>query len=705
MTTENAGTRFPADLHRQLLDNSSDPIFCFAPDFRYLYANQAFADGIGRNLDEIVGRSVWNIFPKDEADKRADLVKWVFDHGQAEAHEILVRGRDGDRYYLTTLTPIFGDQGRASSVLANSKDITDRKKLEDELRHNQTMLAHTENFTHIGSWEWDLATDTVTWSDELFRIFLRNPADGAPSFAEHAKLYHPEDILRLEDAVKAAVSHGTPYKMELRAIRQDGETRVCLARGFAEMGPDQTVKHLFGSLQDITERKQAEAALSESDAFLRVIIDSVPDQVAVIDQDGVIVRVNEPWRRFSLENSSVPGKPAPLADVGTNYMAVCRASTGHAEGSKAAHEGIQAVLEGMLPNFSMDYPCHSPDQQRWFTMRVTPLGGTRRGAVIAHTNITDRVLANDALRQQQVIYRAVTDHGQALIWMSGLDKGCYYFNAPWLAFTGRTIEQEQGNGWAEGVHPDDIQRCLETYGAAFDRREVFEMEYRLRRHDGAYRWIIDEGTPRYDSGNFSGFVGHCLDITDRKQAEDQVRQLAFHDALTKLPNRRLLDDRLRQAMVASKRRGYYGAVMFLDLDNFKPLNDRWGHKVGDMLLIEAADRLKNCTREMDTVARFGGDEFVVIVSELAADKTESIVQATAIAEKIRLAISEPYRLTVRLDELSGSTVEYHCTVTIGAALFISHDSSPDDILKWADAAMYEAKAAGRNMIRYYDSAN
>lgn len=204
-------------------------------------------------------------------------------------------------------------------------------------------------------------------------------------------------------------------------------------------------------------------------------------------------------------------------------------------------------------------------------------------------------------------------------------------------------------------------------------------------------------------GDSVRIISLCRDNTERKQAEDQVRQLAFHDALTKLPNRRLLDDRLRQAMAVSKRRSCYGAVMFLDLDNFKPLNDLYGHRVGDLLLIEVADRLKNCIREIDTVARFGGDEFVIIVSELAADEADSISQATAIAEKIRFALSEPYRLNVRLDEKSGSTVEHHCTVTIGAALFFNHEGSQDDILKWADAAMYEAKAAGRNLIRFFDS--
>lgn len=142
--------------------------------------------------------------------------------------------------------------------------------------------------------------------------------------------------------------------------------------------------------------------------------------------------------------------------------------------------------------------------------------------------------------------------------------------------------------------------------------------------------------------------------------------------------------------------------MFLDLDNFKPLNDAHGHKAGDMLLVEAAERLKACVREMDTVSRFGGDEYVVMISELVADEAESTEQARNVAEKIRIVLSQPYQLTIRHDRLDDTTVIHHCTASIGVALFKNHDESPDEILKWADAAMYQAKQDGRNLIRFHE---
>jgi len=223
--------------------------------------------------------------------------------------------------------------------------------------------------------------------------------------------------------------------------------------------------------------------------------------------------------------------------------------------------------------------------------------------------------------------------------------------------------------------------------------------------DGTERHVSISGDPVFDAaGNFMGYRGVGTDITERKRMVEQVRQMAFHDALTNLPNRRLLNDRLAQSMAAGKRNGRYGAMMFLDLDNFKLLNDRHGHEVGDMLLIAVAERLKSCVRETDTVARFGGDEFVVMINELGVDEPESSAQAGIVAEKIRAALAKPYVLQVRHEGAAETTVEHQCTASIGVALFGKHEASREDVLKRADTAMYRAKEAGCNLIQFYDSA-
>ena len=205
-------------------------------------------------------------------------------------------------------------------------------------------------------------------------------------------------------------------------------------------------------------------------------------------------------------------------------------------------------------------------------------------------------------------------------------------------------------------------------------------------------------------GSKSSVIGRIWsfrDVTERKHLEDQVRELAFHDALTQLPNRRLLTDRLSQALSAGKRSGNYSALMVLDLDNFKPLNDTSGHLAGDLLLIEVARRLVDCVRAIDTVARVGGDEFVVLIGELDADKAESTRQAAEVAEKIRASLAEPYRLTLSEGAQAGQVVEHRCTASIGVALFHDPTACQADTLKWADAAMYLAKEAGRNTVQFH----
>ena len=198
------------------------------------------------------------------------------------------------------------------------------------------------------------------------------------------------------------------------------------------------------------------------------------------------------------------------------------------------------------------------------------------------------------------------------------------------------------------------------------------------------------------------YVGIFRDISDQKKNEELTHKLAFYDSLTQLPNRRMLYDRLKQAIASNKRSRNYGAVIFLDLDNFKPLNDRHGHVVGDLLLIEVARRISSCVREMDTVARFGGDEFVVMLSELNSDKTKSIQEAGVVAEKIRLCLAQTYLLKLVHDDNSEICVEHHCSSSIGVTLFDSHEGSQEGILKQADAAMYRAKEGGRNSICFYE---
>ncbi len=203
------------------------------------------------------------------------------------------------------------------------------------------------------------------------------------------------------------------------------------------------------------------------------------------------------------------------------------------------------------------------------------------------------------------------------------------------------------------------------------------------------------------SGELDHYVGVFSDINFRKAAEDEIRYLAFYDLLTRLPNRRLMLDRLKQALISNVRKQRHGALMMIDLDNFKTLNDTQGHDVGDLLLVAVAARLQSCIRQVDTVARMGGDEFVVILEDLDHAGLAAM-QAESVARKILIKLSEPFRLEVVLNGVKPHQHSHQCTSSIGITLFRDHSISVDELLKRADTAMYQAKAAGRNTLRFFD---
>ena len=246
---------------------------------------------------------------------------------------------------------------------------------------------------------------------------------------------------------------------------------------------------------------------------------------------------------------------------------------------------------------------------------------------------------------------------------------------------------------------------LSAAQAAVNAGHAPALEAALVCKNGEQIWTEILSTPEHDAqGRVLGYHRICRNITERKEMQDQVRQLAFYDPLTQLANRRLLNDRLAHEMNAGKRSGRFGALLFLDLDNFKPLNDAHGHEVGDLLLREVANRLRACVREIDTVSRFGGDEFVVMLSALGVDRDDSAAQAKGVAEKIRASLAEPYQLrATRADqrEVIEVIVEHRCSVSIGVALFLDQQATQDGILKAADRAMYQAKDAGRNRICFH----
>jgi diguanylate cyclase (GGDEF)-like protein/PAS domain S-box-containing protein len=313
-------------------------------------------------------------------------------------------------------------------------------------------------------------------------------------------------------------------------------------------------------------------------------------------------------------------------------------------------------------------------------------------------DINEHKLTQLALKSSEERYRTLIEWTPDAILVHRHTKILYANPSALKLFGAPDIQSLLGKSTTELIHPD----CLDNQQARMMRIEKGESlqptaEAQFLKLDGTPIDVEVQGTAIEFDGEPAVHVS-IRDITQRKHLEDEIRQLAFYDTLTTLPNRRLLDDRLGQTISVNRRSGCFGALMFLDLDNFKPLNDQHGHAVGDLLLREAAIRLKSCMRERDTVARFGGDEFVVLLAELDADWQKSTQYASQVAEKIKAAMAAPYTLQVQHQDEPAHAIEHRCTVSMGVVVFSSATASAQDLTKWADTAMYQAKNEGRNRI-------
>ena len=550
-------------------------------------------------------------------------------------------------------------------------------------------------------------------------------------------------------------------------------------------------------------------ALRESETFRRSVFDSRTEQVAVLDAHGVIIAVNQAWHRSAVENGA-PGLGRNA--VGLNYLNVCNGVADHPGGAEAAPAaaGILAVLQGEKDEFSLAYPCHSPTEERWFMLRVTPLQGARQGVVVAHENISQRKAMEKVLMHHAAIVESSQDaiigktlEGIITSWNPGAEKvfgftreevlgrhisllippDCQKAEDEVLALVRQGIAQthyqtvncrkdgqlidisatlsplRDATGKIVGVskiarditEQKRIEQEIRIAATAFEAQEgmmvtdanniilrvnrAFSLNtgysaqeavgqhvrlLRSRRHNASFyadmwatvghngfwqgeiwnrrkngevypEWLTITAV-KAPTGETTHYVGTHTDITSRKAAEDEIRHLAFYDPLRRLPNRRLLIDRLHHALATAIRMQRLGALMFIDLDKFKILNDTLGHDKGDLLLQQVAERLVTCVREGDTVARLGGDEFVVILEVLSEDTQNAFVQADSLGRKVLATLGQTYLL-------DGDA--FDSTPSIGISLFGPRACSTQELLKEADTAMYEAKAAGGNTLRFF----
>ena len=431
-------------------------------------------------------------------------------------------------------------------------------------------------------------------------------------------------------------------------------------------------------LKDAEQQKLDREALRQSEAYLRAITEAVPDLSMVLDEDGRYLKVKSPDNDLLLAGASeLVGKhlqdvlPASQADLFQKF--------------------ISRTLASDSPQ-TLEYGMHTQAGHRTFEARArrldTPIQG-RRAVVLMARDITDRI-AYDLDRR----VAAIAFESQQGMIITDAKTRIIKVNKAFSRITGYT-------------ETDVIGQPTRMLGSGYQGPEFYQELWRTLTEDGVWQGEIwnrrknDEVFPEWltisavrdDQGRVINYVASFTDITEYKSAEQKIQHLAFYDPLTNLPNRRLLRDRLQQAMVVCGRKGMYGALIFLDLDDFKNVNDLYGHQVGDELLCQVATRLKKTLREQDTVARPGGDEFVILLEGLESCAEEAAAQVEHIGSHLLQALREPYFV-------SGN--RFNNSASLGVVMFNDTHHTVDELMQHADLSMYSSKAAGKNALSFYD---
>jgi diguanylate cyclase (GGDEF)-like protein/PAS domain S-box-containing protein len=539
------------------------------------------------------------------------------------------------------------------------------------------LLQMASGVAHMGGWTYDTAQGRVIWSDEVCRIH-EMPVGTAPTVEQAIAYFAPESRAGLQRLVDACLRDGTPYDKELKLVTARGRSVWVRSIGEPVRGADGTITGLQGAFQDISDKRKAEQEAARMAARLAATLESITDAFYTLDREWRFTYLNpEAERLFKRPRAQLLGK------VLWEEFSAFVGQIGYREFHRAVRENRTVVFEEYYAPY-----------QTLSEVRAYP---SDEGLTVYFRDVTVARKTEESLRLSEERFRTIARATTDVVWDWNLEDDSLWASDSVESVFGYTPADFSGpiQAWSDRIHPDERERVVTHIRSAIDGGEDHWMdEYRFLRKDGSVAIVLDRGYISRDAGGrATRMIGAMVDLTERRRAEHRIEYLAYYDVLTELPNRQLLMERLQRALDDSAQGRAASALFFIDLDNFKSLNDTLGHAVGDQLLKQAAQRLSSCVSRQDTVARFGGDEFVVLLEGLSTELAQACAQTRRVGERMLVLLRQPYDL---------GQYTHHSTASIGIVL--SHDAGDDigELLKRADMAMYAAKNAGGGTLSFFD---
>jgi diguanylate cyclase (GGDEF)-like protein/PAS domain S-box-containing protein len=562
-----------------------------------------------------------------------------------------------------------GDRARSPVALQALQD--------SRLTENESRLNLTEHTAGVGSWSFDLGTRQMHHSVECAYILGLQAGEGMPDLEFLVSRYAPEWRRGIGQRLERCAKLGEAFDEEIQVLVPDASPKWVRTVGDAVLGSGGEVVRIQGAVQDISAQKLAQQETLRLAMRLTTTLASITEAFVTLDRQCCFTYLNQESERLLQKTT------ADLLglEVWHNF-------------SDAVATRLRTQLgKAITSNRRVEFEEHFQTLGKWLEVRAYPFA---EGLAVYFRDVTDRRRSQEQLMLLETSVSRLNDI------VAIVDTGSNSDHEPRIVFVNDAFEQHTGYSREEvlGQTPrmlldlDPAITKLREMALSLEQNNKARTELMVHRKSGASFWIeLEVVSVQANADGVTHWVAVGRDITQRKTAEDMIRHLAFYDPLTDLPNRQLLLDRLQLALAQSKRSGQHGALMFIDLDNFKILNDTLGHHVGDQLLKLVGTRLIQSVRKTDTVARLGGDEFVIMVDDLSTDPEAANKKSRALAEKVLNMLREPFRVAGH---------QHFATPSIGVTAFNGEQGDVGELLKQADLAMYQAKTLGRNTICFFD---